>query len=146
MVLVCFLLESRISRNSFVCHTMCPRSSDPFYIVFVLYKTGHNFLDIQHDYKQVLRVFDMHWMASTNTSEIEGSLFQFSILPLKLNFYSPVRVLSPSLCVRPLIFSIFSIISLAWQEKKEIYLKFSLQKKTENIIYILQAHGCGFGC
>ena len=28
-------------------YTMCPRSSDPFYIVFLLYKTGHYFLDIQ---------------------------------------------------------------------------------------------------
>ena len=86
-------------------------------------------MDIQHDYIQVLRVFDMYWMASTNGSEIEESLLQFSILPLKVYFYSPVRVLSPSLCVRPLIFSIFSIISLAWQEKKKIYLKIQFAKK-----------------
>jgi len=28
-------------------NTMCPRNSDQFYIVFILYKTGHHFLDIQ---------------------------------------------------------------------------------------------------
>ena len=28
---------------------MCPRSSDPFYIVFLLYKTGHYFLNIQYE-------------------------------------------------------------------------------------------------
>ena len=29
---------------------MCPRSSDQFYIVFLPYKTGHYFLDIQYKY------------------------------------------------------------------------------------------------
>ena len=29
--------------------TMCPRSSDLFYIVYLLYKTGHYFLDIQYE-------------------------------------------------------------------------------------------------
>ena len=27
---------------------LCPRSSEPFYTVFLLYKTGHYFLDIQY--------------------------------------------------------------------------------------------------
>ena len=29
-------------------YTMCPRSSDPFYIVFLMYKMGHYFLDVQY--------------------------------------------------------------------------------------------------
>ena len=36
--------------------TMCPRSSDPFKIVFLLYKTGHTLLDKHYYIQEVLSV------------------------------------------------------------------------------------------
>ena len=50
MILECVLqvenakLEYLVSRQEV--HTVCPRSSDPFYIASLLYKMGHYFLDI----------------------------------------------------------------------------------------------------
>ena len=35
---------------------VCPRSSDPFYIVNVLYKMGHYFLDTQYVHKKVTKI------------------------------------------------------------------------------------------
>ena len=40
-------LQSQVN-NYVLPRTMCPRSSDQLYIVFLLYKTGHYFFDIQY--------------------------------------------------------------------------------------------------
>ena len=40
-------LRSKCETFLFVC-TVCPRSCYPFYIITLLYKLGHNFLDIQY--------------------------------------------------------------------------------------------------
>ena len=40
-------------------NTVCPGSSNPFYIASLLYKMGHYFLDILYDIKSLLSKFNV---------------------------------------------------------------------------------------
>ena len=57
---------------------MCPKVSDPFHIVFLLYKTGHYFLDTQyHLYK---------CQEYQNTDFGYGLVATYFFLPIQLIF------------------------------------------------------------